>query len=188
MSDGPHKSLRMRRGWKRVAEWADNSAFEGEEVQEAIITALDGDCRSEITPDFMTRLIDVCDGQALSLFGNALALGLEGLRPVARYGMERVVLEFAIQTSEGGVRGTDIPVKAVVDALIDRLARNARQVEEHYCRRSNLPRAGRVRQRIERGADRETLERLARGILKREPGSQDRPSAKRDGLDDGVRL
>ena len=147
------------------ADRADNSAFEGEEVQEAIITALDGDCRNwPITPDFMTRLIDVCDGQALSLFGNALALGLEGLRPVARYGMERVVLEFAIQTSEGSIRGTDIPVKAVVDALIDRLARNARQVEEHYCRRSNLPRAGRVRQRIERGADRETLERLARGI------------------------
>jgi len=28
MSDGPHRSLEMRKGWKRVAESADNRAFE----------------------------------------------------------------------------------------------------------------------------------------------------------------
>jgi len=188
MSDGPHKSLPMRRGWKRVAEWADKAAFEGSEVEEALISALQRDCEIEITNDFVTRLTDVCNGQAVSLFGNALGFELEALRPLAGPGIGRVVLEFAIRTSEVSVSRGNIPLSAVVDALIDRLARNARQVEEHYCRKSTLPRADRVRRRIEKSANRETLESLARDILRREAGRQDRPSARRAGLDDGVRL
>lgn len=188
MSDGPHRSLPMRRAWKRVAEWADNPAFKGEEVCKAIISALERDCRGEMSTEFLTRLSDVCNGQAISLFKNPLGLELETLRGDAGCGIGRVVLEFAIQVSDGEVSGADIPSRAVMDALTDRAARNARQVEEHYCRESTVRRAGRVRERIERGADRASVEGLARGILKREPGRLDRPSIKHEGLDDGVRL
>ena len=35
MSDGPHKSLNMRSGWKKLAERADQPAFEPEHVADA---------------------------------------------------------------------------------------------------------------------------------------------------------
>ena len=50
MSDGPHKSLRMPPAWRRVAERADNGAFECEEISNALIPALERDCRTEMTP------------------------------------------------------------------------------------------------------------------------------------------
>ena len=99
MSDGPHKSLPMRRGWKCVAERADKSAFEGSEVQEGINSALQRDCEIEMTNDFLTRLTDACNGQAVSLFGNALGIELEGLRPLAGSGIGRVRL---------GIRDPDV--------------------------------------------------------------------------------
>jgi hypothetical protein len=49
MSDGPHRSLPMRRGWKRVAERGDKRAYASEEVSEAIIVALEQDCRQEMS-------------------------------------------------------------------------------------------------------------------------------------------
>ena len=42
MSDGPHRSLPMRRGWKHVAERGDKPAFTTEDIAEAIVPALDG--------------------------------------------------------------------------------------------------------------------------------------------------
>ncbi len=40
MSDGPHRSLNMRRGWKRFAKRADKEAYAPEEVCDAIPAAL----------------------------------------------------------------------------------------------------------------------------------------------------
>jgi hypothetical protein len=40
MSDGPHKSLKMSLAWQRVAERADNGAFECEEISKALIPRL----------------------------------------------------------------------------------------------------------------------------------------------------
>jgi hypothetical protein len=52
MSDGPHRSLPMRLGWKRVAECGDNRAFVSEEVSEAIVPALEQDCHAEMAEPF----------------------------------------------------------------------------------------------------------------------------------------
>ena len=43
MSDGPHKSLNMKPGWKKVAERADLAAFEPEQVSEKLMSALQDD-------------------------------------------------------------------------------------------------------------------------------------------------
>lgn len=57
MSDGPHRSLRMKRGWQRVAERADNGAFGVDEISNAVIPALErspGLCISTIWQDCWT--------------------------------------------------------------------------------------------------------------------------------------
>jgi hypothetical protein len=38
MSDGPHKSLGMRPGWKRFAKRSDKAAYERDQVAEAPLT------------------------------------------------------------------------------------------------------------------------------------------------------
>jgi hypothetical protein len=178
----------MRRGWKRVAECADNQAFESEEVGNAIISALEQDCRGEMSPEFISNLHTACRGQEGFLFKKDLGPQLEALRGAAGPGIERVVLDLAVEISASGTAGSDVPLKAMTDALTDHMARCARQVEEHYCRKSIEPRANRVRARIEQAVDRAAIEGLARQILTAESGRSGRPPLKREGLDDGVRL
>jgi hypothetical protein len=178
----------MRRGWKRVAEWADNQAFEREEIENAIIPALKEDCSGEISQEFVSGLRRLCAGQEGLLFKNDVRPQIEGLRRAGGYGLGRVVVEYAIQLSTGGTAVQDIPLKAMTYALNDRIARCARQVEEHYCRESTERRGNRVRERIEQATDSTDVEGLARQILNPEPEKPDSPPVKREGLDDGVRL
>ena len=72
MSDGPHRSLPMRRPWKTVAECADTPAFEVEEIREAIVPALEHDCRREMRREFLDGLCRVCSDQEASLFKSDL--------------------------------------------------------------------------------------------------------------------
>ena len=188
MSDGPHRSLPMRPAWKKVAECADNRAFEADEIRGAIIPALEQDCRREISPEFLSRIRRICRDQAESLFKGDVQPSLEGLRAAAGSGMERTVLNHAIQAAAKGTTGEGITEKAMTDALTDRAARGARQVEEHYLRKSTLPRAHKVRGRIEEGINGADITSIARRVLN---GDGKKPSAKpskRRGLDEGVKL
>lgn len=56
MSDGPHRSLPMRRAWKKVAERAANPACAPEEIGNALIPALAQDWNDDVptTLDFLT--------------------------------------------------------------------------------------------------------------------------------------
>jgi hypothetical protein len=178
----------MRRRWKRVAECADNQTFEPEDISNAIIPALEQDCTNEMSPEFISGLCIVCHGQESSLFKNDLGPQLESLRSEAGSGIGRVVLDHAIQISAGEKIEGDMARKALTNALTDRAARGARQVEEHYCRESTTPRANRVRERIEQAVSHADMDGLARQILNREQGRSARPPLKRQGLDDGVKL
>jgi hypothetical protein len=73
-------------------------------------------------------------------------------------------------------------------ALIDRAARGARQVEEHYCRNSTMSRAIDTRSRIDQAISASPIEALARQLLKMEVRRSERPALRQQGLDDGVRL
>jgi len=178
----------MRRGWKRVAEYADNRAFEPEEIRNAVIPALEQDCRREINPEFLSSLCRTCRDQESSLFKNDALPSLEALRDVAGSGIGRVVLDYAVQTVANGSTGLDIAEKAMTHALTDRAARGARQVEEHYFRKSTKPRAHGVRERIEEAINGADMGSVARGILNVEEKMAAAQPLRRQGLDDGVKL
>jgi hypothetical protein len=179
----------MRRGWKRVAEYGDNQAFTLDEVGTSIVSALEKDGRRELTGKFMEGLCDLCREQEASLFKDQIGLELEGLRDVAGPGMGRMVLEHAILLSENGERGLAIAEKAVMNALTDRAARGARQVEEHYCRESWQSRGRGLRSRIEDAIGNSSggLNALAQRMLNIGSGPPASP-IRQQGLDDGVRL
>jgi hypothetical protein len=187
MSDGPHRSLPMRRGWKRVAECGDNRAFAPEEVAEAIIPALEQDCRAEMPEQLLDATWRVFCGREPSLFEVQIVPELEALREMAGTGIGRVIVEHAILAAARGKTGKEGLIEAVTNARADRVTKGARHVEEHYLRKSTASRSQRVRARIEEGAGRAAIDGLARRMLKVGQETYSRPMM-RDGLDDGVRF
>lgn len=183
MSDGPHKSLPLRPGWKRAAEYADNFAFGPQEVGHALLPALEQDCREEIPPGFLDSLQNTCGG----LFSEQIGEQLEGLRPASGHGLGRSVLDHALRRTAGGEKGLDVPQKALADALRDRAARCVRQIEEHYCRESTDNRAADARKRLEDAVGRADIKGLAGRLLNHAPAAPS-SSSKQQGLDDGVKF
>ena len=188
MSDGPHRSLPMCHAWKKVARCADNPAFEAEDIRNAIIPALEQDCRQEVTRGFLDNFRRVCSDQQPSLFKNDVRPALEALRRDSGSGMERLIVDHAIHAAAKGSAGSVLAEKAVADALKDRGARNGRMVEEHYLRNSGEWRAHRVRGRIQQGISGADMDSVAKRVLNgNEKKTSSKPS-KRRGLDDGVKL
>jgi hypothetical protein len=187
MSDGPHRSLPMRRPWKTVAECADTPAFEVDEIRDVILPALEQDCRRELRRAFLYDLCRACDQEG-SLFKSDVRPSLEVLRRDAGSGMERLVLDHAMQVASNGNTGLDIAEKAMTQALKDRGTRGTRQVEEHYLRKSTERRAHNVRGRMEQALNGADMASVARRVLHGKEQKDATRLRKRQGLDDGVKL
>ena len=189
MSDGPHRSLNMPSGWKKLAERADNSLYAPAEIADGAAPALGQDGKEDISAELARCVCEVLGGQQDSLFRDEKVMQLEALRRVtAGHGLGQVLIDCAIQAAAKGKLGPAAAVEPAIDALNIWAARCARQVEEHYYRKSTLPRAQNVRARVEEGIRGVSLEGLARQILKLATDPVPRAPSKRSGLDDGVQL
>ena len=80
MSDGPHRSLNMPHGWKKLAERADNRAFAPEEVRDTLPAALAQDWRAEVPSSLCGLVRDILSDSQRSLFGDDRAERIEALR------------------------------------------------------------------------------------------------------------
>ena len=80
MSDGPHKSLPMRAGWKKFAERADKAAYDPEQVADLAIPALEGDWREEVAPHIDSLRKALGDGRQGLLFGEQRTAELKALK------------------------------------------------------------------------------------------------------------
>ena len=188
MSDGPHRSLSMSPSWKRLAMCADNEAYPPEKVLEALQEALEQEYRA-VPPGALNQVKRVLDDGQRSLFGDSLAEQLDGLRmEQAGYPLLSTLLDYVIQADARGLGGADTLTDALPNALIDRAARGARQVEEHYFRNSREGRANHVRKRIEACMTRLHMPTLSARLLHMDPRHKPRKPPKQTGLDDGVPL
>ncbi len=178
----------MPRGWKRLAERADNKAYAPEQVRDALPEALEHDWRAEV-PDSVCRGVrDILGDSQSSLFGDQRTERLKALRrKTAGYALGNTFLDDAIHLAARGRCGDEALREAASNALKDRAMRGARQVEEHYCRKSTLHRAAHVRERIEIGVTQLGISRIAGRLVGTDKGEGSRPT-KQTGLDDGVRL
>ena len=188
MSDGPHRSLKMPRGWKKLAERADREACEPEEVRDALLEALEEDWRKEVPISICRRVRDILGDSRSSLLGDRRGERFEAVREeTAGYTLGSTVVDFAIHAAARGRYGDEAWLEATSKALMDRVARGARQVEEHYYRKSTPQRATRVRERVGSAATQADIDAVA-GRLAGIDKSKSPPPTKQTGLDDGVRL
>jgi hypothetical protein len=175
----------MKRKWQDVAERADNRTFGIDEVSNAMIPALAGDCRDEMSSGFIEQIRGVCEEQESLLIKDDIRARMEALRPEAGTGIGRRLIENVVRISSADAADVIALAKAMTAALAERAARCNRQVEEHYLRQSSASRANNVRGRLEQATAGAALEALARQILKLDNIRPARSSAKRDGLDEG---
>src|ERR1700674_1824982 len=99
MSDGPHRSLPMRHGWKKLDERADKPAFEPQHVADAVGPALEQDFRVEVPNALVRGLRDFCADAQPSLFEDQRAAEVDALRRSAAGlgSLAGVLVDYAVQ-------------------------------------------------------------------------------------------
>lgn len=188
MSDGPHRTLAMRPAWRRVAERADNTSFGQDEIAEAMCAALAGDWRAEVPEAVVGAVASVLGDEAQPSLLAGDARELDRLRANSGAPLAAALVDAAGDLMTEGARGRAAVEAAIGSALLDRALRECRSVEEHYLRRSTAPRGAGVRDRLEKAAARAQVRGLARDIARGLATAKRYKPAKRDGLDEGVRL
>ena len=188
MSDGPHRSLPMRAGWKRAAEWASRPVYSGAEVTEAICRAVEQDWRAEIPDACVRKLSEVLGDRQLSLLNDSRAAQFAAIRRSLKGSgsLGGVLLDCAEEAAASGKFGDDALRKAVENALSDRMLRSARQVEEH-CHRNSTARGLNIRDRLAESITGASLDSVVNRVLRVGDRSAERLK-KQQGLDDGVPL
>lgn len=189
MSDGPHRSLPLRKAWKELAKRGDQSVYDAEQVAEAAAGALVSDFKNEIKWSLVDLLKSIFTGQDNSLMLPEIAIQeLENARTQAAgsvFGMNAV--SWSIELISEGKFGLDAFYEAIGLAAKMRGFANVRQVEEHYIRESNQRRAKYVTGRLTSAITNFSETRLGSLLVSSELTGARRPKKKQH-LDEGVPL
>lgn len=149
MSDGPHRSLPLRKLWKELAKRGDQSVYSIAEVAEAAKGALAYDLK-EVKWELMDALKAVFTGRDNSLRMREISLQeLEDAKTIAAssvFGLNAV--QCAVLLINEGRFGVDAFYEAIGLAAKIRGFANIRSIEEHYLRHSNQQRASKVCKRL----------------------------------------
>jgi len=110
--------------------------------------AVANDCHDEMSPRFIDRLRDLCERQETLLIKDNIPAQVEALRKEAGEGMVRRVLDNVVRLSTQEEVTVKTAVKAIERAIVERLAKSNRQMEEHTLRKSTASRANDLRNRL----------------------------------------
>lgn len=189
MSDGPHRTLRMRLGWKTFAKLADNGAYASEEVASAANTALAQDWYGEVPVQITSAICQIFTDNQECLFDDQRSNQISALSVRASgHELGQLFVDCAIQVAVSGGFGPEAAVQAAENALSIWGSRHARQVEEHYCREAGARRAFNVRARVESALGSVSHAGLARRLLNMDATPIPRNMPRLTGLDEGVRF
>lgn len=186
MSDGPHRSLPMRRHWRDLAERAATPAYSAEQVAEAFPIALKRDFRE--AP--LSQVRDILGGSAqTSLFKEDRAAQLEAARQACRGSAAgNTLIDCAIEANALGLTG-DAAFRSALENAIDAHARGGcHQTEEHW-RRKEPESTANVRERLREARTACAHDAVACELISGEStGSRDLKLLKRIGVDEGPPL
>lgn len=187
MSDGPYKTLKMSRPWKRLAKVAANSAHSIAEAAEAYRPALLEDWKS-VRPAFAQEIrAALGDNDRGNLFAEIAYVEVKRLRAVASNPVEALLAAQASDVARDGLTGAQAYEGAVKATLDERAIHRARQIEEHYLREASQD-AGSLRAKLSASIGAIGTDQLAAGIAAGAGIRSLLPKVDRSGLDAGVPL
>lgn len=150
MSDGPHRSLPLRKPWKDLAKRGDQYSYDATEVAEAATYALASDFKNEVKPSLVECLKAIFNGRDNSLQSPEIAL--QDIEDSKRLAAGSVIgmnfIAHSIEKINDGHFGEDAFHEALGAAIRSRGYANANSMEEHYVRESNQRRASHVKARV----------------------------------------
>lgn len=189
MSDGPHRSLPMRRPWKELAKRGDQLTYDSEQVAEAAAGALVSDFRNEVKWSLIDTMKSIFSGKDNSLKLPELALQeLENAKALAAGSVfGRNVVAWGIELINEGRFGMDALYEAIGLAAKMRGFANARSVEEHFLRESDQRRASHVSNRLNSAIASLSESKLGAMLANPQTGHA-KSSRKKTDIDDGVPL
>lgn len=187
MSDGPHRSLPMRKHWKDLAERADKAAYSPADVAEALPVALQKDFRDA---PFEQLKAAFGVGEQAGLFPSCTPEQLDALRaacPGSSAG--NALIDCAKEAQANGLTGEEACQKATENAL-EACSRSAfRGIEEHYYREAPAHNARYVRGRLDVARGACDYAGLASRLLDQSgPKPSGASLTKRGGIDEGPEL
>jgi len=184
MSDGPHRSLPMRRHWKDTAERAAKPVYSEQDCREALELAI----KREVLGAPITAVREILDARRPDLFQTKQVQQLEDLRGACRgSAAANTLIDCAIEAAQGGLRGRSAIQSALENTINEVMLSSYRQMNEHYQRKAtprevlNLrTRLDKVRRRLDSGA-------LASDLLSHvtPPSPRSLQLPQRTGLDEG---
>lgn len=185
MSDGPHRSLPMKRHWRDLAERGAKAAFSADDVRDAVPYALRKDAR-ELPLDAIRDILG--GGKQGSLFRSDRVAQLEAAREACRgSALGNVLIDCAVETVTNGLTGDAACRSALANAFADHTRNEFRSVEEHYQREAGARSARFVRERLDTARGRCDFTALASELMTPVKPSRNAPRLpKRTGLDEGL--
>lgn len=136
MSDGPYKSLKMRKPWKAVTELAHKGSYTSEECSAAMREAVHDDFKRDIPKDMMKAIgRAVLDSEAGTLLPTFAQAELETVRhQYQSSALGDAVIEHTQVALQMGKTGSAALEEGFTRAGIDYARSNILGVEEHYRR------------------------------------------------------
>ena len=181
MTDGPHRTLKMKSHWKDVAKKAELAAFSLEEIREAINTAVSKDWRKSC-PELMTEIRRLCLHLQRPLLGNPL----EDLRFRAEGTPLWICLLECLQIEMArGSAGEEALINAVSASLSEWITRHFRQIEEHYLLETDRNSTDQVLNRLWKSEELLQIDALSKKLVSSSHSEKPVGCAKVQGLDDG---
>lgn len=186
MSDGPWKSLPLRRHWKQCVKRLEHRAYSPEEVAEALDAALLKEACELPLKAIVSNLAP--NGQG-TLFAPDLTRVMEALRqehPGSKH--VQTFLTYLSQQDASAASGRDMVESAVAAALHECFHNHSRSIREHYIRKTGS-RCERVEARLTEARRAVDVQGLAsRVVADSESSARGSRLVKRDGLDEGPQL
>jgi len=186
MSDGPHRSLPLRRHWRKVLERVVTPSFSPGEIVEALYSALINDLREAPMPQVLSILRS--DGQP-SLFHENCVDKLEGLRRICPGSTAgNILLDCVIEANANGLTGDQAAVMALENAS-EAIYSSARNSIEEHCKRKESWSAINIRTSLKTAWNSVSCSELASEIMLGKATRMTRVGlTKRTGLDEGPPL
>lgn len=189
MSDGPYKSLKMRRCWRKMAKYADTETYNAADVAKCAERALYSDFDREIPRSILNKLNEIVNESQRYLFPDPSKEmhTTSALRDVSPSPMKNLLVEQVMRLLNQPVPRQEIMPRAMTSMLEIWAARHCIQVEEHYYSEGTIIKGYRIRRRLEDGIRKISFLNTAQRILSNQHKSEKR-SAKKSGIDEGVPL
>jgi hypothetical protein len=146
MSDGPHRSLPMRRHWRDTAERAAKLVHSESEVCETLTFAL----KRDILETPIEKMREILDSRKPDLFPIRQVEQLDQLRSTCRgSAAANVSIDCAIEAIQSGLRGHAAIQSALQNALEDVTRSAFRGMNEHFQREATPKETVNLRTRLD---------------------------------------